>query len=128
MYVPDEGATARYRKDLMAMGFSASHAALLLVETVEEGRPVRREPPPKYRVTTGVDVMRRGQTVRRVLMLWYVFDDQEIAAETRDIDALATMLTESVSYLPVEQRAGYAPAPNLGKPTPLLEAATRKAA
>jgi len=99
MYVPDEQTTAAYRDAIVTMGFSTQHAALVQVDVARRAGGPKADMP-LYRVTTGTEVMRRGEQVRRALMLWYVYDHGGVLEEAQDRDAIAVMLRETVSYLP----------------------------
>jgi hypothetical protein len=124
MYVPDEQTTTAYRDAIVAMGFSAQHAALVQVDVTQRaGRP--KADMPLYRVTTGTEVMRRGEKIRRALMLWYVYDHGGVLEEAADRDAIATMLAETVSYLPGPARAALPPLPSWAT---ALKAQVRRAA
>jgi len=110
MYVPDEQTTAIYRDAIVAMGFSLQHAALVQVDVAQRPGPPKADMP-SYRVTTGTEVTRRGEKVRRALMLWYVYDHGGVLEEARDRDAIAVMLTETMSYLPGPVRNTLPPPP-----------------
>ena len=110
MYVPDEQTTAIYRDAIVAMGFSLQHAALVQVDAAQRAGPPKADMP-SYRVTTGTEVTRRGERVRRALMLWYVYDHGGVLEEARDRDAIAVMLTETMSYLPGPVRNTLPPPP-----------------
>jgi hypothetical protein len=110
MYVHDEPTTTRYRDAIVAMGFSPRHAALVQVDLASRETPPGRRASPRYRVTTGTDVVRRGETIRRVLMLWYVYDEADMIAESQDRDALADMVIDTIGHLP-ERLRGEMPAP-----------------
>lgn len=104
MYVPDEQTTATYRDAIVAMGFARQHAALVQVDVAQRADGPRTDMP-LYRVTTGIEVMRRSEKVRRTLMLWYVYDHGGVLEEAGDREAIAVMLTETVSYLPGTARS-----------------------
>lgn len=110
MYVPDEQTTTAYRKAIVAMGFAPQHAALVQVDVARRTGRAPRDLP-NYRVTTGIEVIRRGEPVRRALMLWYVYDQDGVLEEAQDRSAIATMLAETVSHLPTAERGELPPLP-----------------
>ncbi len=104
MYVPDQQMTTAYRDAIVAMGFAPAHAALVEVDVARRTSRANRDLP-LYRVTTGIQVKRGTETVRRALMLWYVQDESGALEEARDREAMSSMLVETVSCLPGPVRA-----------------------
>lgn len=104
MYVPDQRMTEAYRDAIVAMGFAREHADMVEVDVAQRTSRSSRDLP-LYRLTTGIQVRRGRETVRRALMLWYVQDENGVLEETRDREAMASMLVETVSCLPGPVRA-----------------------
>ncbi len=107
MYVKDDTLTARYRDAAESAGMSARHARLIQVDRLDAGHAAGRRETPSYRVTTGTEVVRRGRTMRRVLLLWYVVDDALIADEMNDRETLSSVLQASVTHMTEKDRATF---------------------
>lgn len=125
MYVPDQEMTTAYREAIIALGFAPAHADLVQVDVTD--RSSARADLPAYRITTGLEVVRAGRTIRRALMLWYVYDRTSVLEETYDRDAIAAMIVETLTYLPATTRTALPAAPAWAG-TGSTAAAARKAA
>lgn len=124
MYVPDQQTTTAYRDAIVAMGFAPAHAALVEVDVAQRTSGANADIP-LYRITTGIQVRRGSQTVRRALMLWYVQDRTEALEETQDRDAMAAMLVETVSCLPATMRSAMPAIPSWASARAVTVAKTR---